>query len=236
MSVPPTNRQSSSSPSGKGRPDESGKAQKKFQLPGRKESLEAKEEEPKKKGIFDLTGNENAIQDKQQALQQQIKTEGVTAAKTAGIEGAAQVNQIGQIVQKMVESMRIGQINGQDFASVDLKKSADVPQAFAGSNLTVSYQDNGIKIHFDNFMTPQQQNSAIALVEKNKDQLHDMVLALNAKNIQVTELSIGTHTVNLPRIEPLPPPFQAPPPAEGETPQGRDRGREGREEPDQGPR
>lgn len=228
MSVPPSGRRPSSTPPSKGRPDDDHKSEKGFHLPGRKEAVDSKQEQPKKKGLFDLTGKEMAIQQKQQEVSQELKMGEVSAEKTAGIEATAQINQVSQLIQKMVETMRIGQIDGKDFASVDLKKGPEVPQAFAGSNLSVSYQANGINIRFDNFMTPQQQNSAINLVEKNKEQLLEMVQALNAKNIQVNELTIGTHSIALPRVEPLPPPFQTPPGAEGETRQQQQRGdREG---------
>jgi hypothetical protein len=238
MSVPPSGRRPGSTPPSKGRrpDDEESKTEKSFRLPQRKGGVQEKDEEPKKKGLFDLTSKEVApMQEKQPGLQPNVKEVQAKAESTAAIGEKAQITQISQLVQRMVETMRIGQIDGKDIASLDLKKGPEVPQAFAGSNLTVSYEVNGITIHFDNFMTPQQQNSAIALVEKNKEQLIEMVQALNAKNIQVHELSIGTHTVTLPRVEPLPPPFQPPPSAEAETRQQRERrdqeqGREGREQ------
>ena len=177
-------------------------------MPGRKEK--AQEQEEKKKGLFDLAQEDMGIQTKQQGLQQNIKAEEIEPGLTAvtGAAAAAQVTQVGQLIQKMVETMHIGQVGGKEFASVDLKTSADVPNAFAGSNLTVSYETNSLTIHFDNFMTPQQQNTAINMVEKNKEQLLQMVEALGAKNIQVAELSIGTHIVALPRPAGLPPPFR----------------------------
>jgi Family of unknown function (DUF5421) len=238
MSVPPSGRRSTDTSPTKGRPDADEKStDKPFQLPQRKEGAEEKKEEPKKKGLFDLTTEETMVQPRQQNVQPDVKmgdqTTEVEIKKTTGVEAKTEVAQIGQLIQNMVESMRVGQVDGKDFATVELKREAEMPRAFVGSHLTISYEANGISIHFDNFMTPQQQNSAITLIEKNKEQLMNMMQALNAKNIQVRELSIGTHTIALPRIEPLPPPFQPPPSAEAETRQQQrrqDQGREGGEE------
>jgi hypothetical protein len=229
MSVPPAKRGQSSTPPGKGRPDETKHTGKEFKLPPKKQQVEGKEEEAKKKGLFDLAAEEMIMQDKQQSLSQELKAESTKVEEVTATRAVAQVNQIGQLVQQMVETMRVGQIDGQDFASLDLKQSPQVPEAFAGSNLTISYQENGIVIKFDNFMTPQQQNTAITLVEKNKEQLQGMIQALAQKNIQVTEFSIGTHVVALPRVTPTPPPFQPEAALRAETEQQR-REREGGEE------
>ena len=208
MSVPPSGRRPSSTPSSKGSPDDTKESQRPFQMPGRKEK--AQEQEEKKKGLFELAQEDMGIQAKQQGLQQNAKTEEIEPGLTAvtGTAAAAQVTQVGQLIQKMVETMYVGQVGGKEFASLNLKTSADVPNAFAGSNLTVSYETNSLTIHFDNFMSPQQQNTAISLVEKNKEQLLQMVEALGAKNIQIAELTIGTHVVALPRPAGLPAPFQ----------------------------
>lgn len=230
MSVPPASRRSSSTPPSKGRPDE-GKSGKEFKLPPKKEHVEAKEEEQqKKKGLFEIAADEMRMQEKQQGLSEEMKTEALSESSATATQAVSEVTQVSQLIQRMVGTMRIGQLDGQDFASMNLKRSSEVPEAFTGSNLTLSYHANGLVIRFDNFMSPQQQNTAITLVEKNKDQLQQMVQALHAKNIQVAELTIGTHTVVLPRIEPLPPPFQPTLTTQAETEQQRERGREGGEE------
>lgn len=235
MSVPPSGRRPSSTPPSKNSPREDEDTQKPFQLPGRKEKPQEQGEQ-KKKGLFDLTPEDAGVQAKQQGLQQNVQTPATEIGEAAitGAAAAAQVTQVGQLVQKMVETMRVGQVGGKDFASLDLKTSADVPQAFAGSNLTISYQANNLTIHFDNFMTPQQQNNAINLVEQNKEQLLQMVEALHAKNIQVTELSIGAHVVALPRVEGLPAPFQPVTTVEAEQTRRQDQGDQGRQQRDQG--
>ena len=233
MSVPPSGRRPSSTPSHKGRPEDASDKDngREFKLPAKNQHLEGKEEDPesKKKGLFDIAGKEAALQDKQQNLSSDLKAQSIKTEAVTGSEAVAEVNKMSELVQKMVETMRIGQVDGKNFASLDLKQGADVPKAFAGSQLTLSYEENGLSIHFDHFMSPQQQNTAINLVEKNKEQLELMVQALSAKNIQVTEITLGTHSIAIPRVAPLPPPFQTPPAAQTETGQQR-REQEGRQE------
>ncbi len=233
--IPPSRGQPASTPPSKGRPDEDKKS-KDFRLPDSKGKVGEKQED-KKKGLFDLAGGDIAIKEKQQNIQQDLKTEDIKTEQVSASEAKAQVAQVGQLVQKMVESMRIGQVDGKDFASLNLSASADVPTSFAGSNLTLSYQQNSLAIRFDNFMTPQQENNAITLVEKNKEQLQQMMQTLQAKNIQVSELLIGTHVVSLPEVQPLPPPFQPTAPSQPESQQReREEGRQGRGEGEGEPR
>lgn len=221
MSVPPSG-QSPSTPPEKGNGPGEGKRKSKrdFNLPGKK----GKEEEGKKKGLFDFGGEPGAKEIKQSVDQQQMG-EMQKAGALQGAEAKATVNSVGQLVQRLVTQMKVG----ENFASMNLTNSTEVPEAFAGSNLTLSYQENALVIHFDNFMTPQQENNAFMLVEKNNEQLVQMVQALQAKNINISELSIGNHMVTLPRVEALPPPFQPPPSAETREEQQRQERQDGEE-------
>lgn len=229
--VPPSGRQPSSTPAGRRRPDEDKKA-KEFRMPDKKgQKTEGKEEEKKKKGVFDLAGEGVEVKEREQFIQQQLKAGDIKSQEISAAEAKAQVNQVAQLVQRMVGQLRIGEVGAKNFASLDLAASADVPTSFAGSNLTLSYQAGALTIHFDNFMTPQQENNAITLVEKHKEQLEQMMQALQAKNIQVAELLIGTHVVSLPQIQPLPPPFQAAPTSQAESQHREREGGEGDEGP-----
>lgn len=228
MSVPPPNQPSPPPPS-RGHRDrepshEKGRSKKDFRLPSKKD------EEEKKKSLFDLAGGQADIRE----LQEEIEQERAAATKEASAISATQtkaaMQAVSQLIQRLVAEMRVGEVNSKNFTSLDLKATPEIPQAFAGSNLTLSYQANSLVIHFDNFMTPQQENNAITLIEKNKEQLLEMVQALQAKNISLHELSIGKHVVQLPRVQPLPPPFQSPQAAGAETRREREEGGEGGEE------
>lgn len=206
MSIPPTgpSRPSSSEePSGDNK-----KAKREFKLPDKK-----------KEDKSDIGGE--AVKEMKQFVSQEQKVAIAKIEQLSPSELKAQISQINQLILSTVESMRVGE------SITDLTlKAGQVPEYFEGGTLTLSYDvNNALIIHFDNI---QQQDAAIALVEKNKEQLQQLVQALHAKNIQVAELSIGNHKVALPRVEPLPPPFQPPPSAEAETRQQRERGEEER--------
>ncbi len=218
MSVPPPSIPPSTPPSrGGDGPRESRRSRRDFNLPkhGRKG-----EKGEKKKDPFDMIGE--GSKEIKEKLSGEKMGEMKAAANIQASEAKAAVSAVTKLIQSVVAEMKVGQVDGKDFASLNLSASADLPEAFAGSNLTVSYQENTLTIHFDNFMTPQQENNAITLVEKNKDQLMELVQTLHAKNITVHELSIGKHVVQLPRVESLPPPFQPTESGAAETRQERE--------------
>lgn len=228
MSVPPPNQPSPPPPS-RGHKDREpshgkGRSKKDFRLPSKKE------EEEKKKSLFDLAGGQAEVRELQQEIEQQRAAETKEASAISATQTKAAMQVVSQMIQRLVAQMRIGQIDAKNFASLDLKASPEIPEAFAGSNLTLSYEANSLVIHFDNFMTPQQQNNAINMIEKNKEQLLEMVQALQAKNITLHELSIGKHVIQLPRVQPLPPPFQAAQAGEAQTRREREGGGEGGDE------
>ncbi len=241
MSVPPSRSSSGSSHHSKKSdgPTSDRKTNKDFNLPrkGRKDEEQSdkkglKEDELKKKSLFDIAGEKGEVpKGLEQDIEAKVMGKAGEAASIQTSQASASVAAIGKLIQSVVTELRIGQVGGKDFTTMNLTtKAGEIPEAFAGSNLTLSYQANSLIIHFDNFMTPQQQNNAITLVEKNKEQLLDMMQALQAKNINIQEMSIGKHVVNLPRVEPLPPPFQPSRGAETETRQQREHQERGGEE------
>lgn len=202
MSVLPPNQSQSSQPSDNDDgPNESNRnSRKEFKLPKGSKDL------TKKKGLNEGV-EEPGVQEMKQNIQQQKMAEAQTAGQVKATQAKATVTAIGQLITRLVTDLKIGQMDGKNFANMNLT-GTDVPESFAGSNLTLSYTSNALSIHFDNFMTPQDQNTAVNLVEKNKEQLVDMIESLRSKGITVEEMSIGNHSVALPHVEKLPPPFQ----------------------------
>lgn len=230
MSVnPPQPSRSPSTSSAKKTPEEElRKKGKEFKLPNK---TGKKEEEEKKKTLFALAQEVMAEQGKQQhfsAEMQKVEKGEAIAPK----EAAAQVAKISQLVLSLVDSLHVAEVGGKGLALLNLKDSSDVPAPFAGSTISLTQQDEGLIIHFDNFADPQQQNLAITLVEKNKEQLEDMIQALNAKNIQVAELSLGEHVITLPRVIPPQTPIQpiALAARSQSSHEQREQGKEGRDE------
>jgi len=199
-----------------------------FRMPGRKEEKgkeklkekvkeKEKEEEKKKKVLADVTYAE-APKELKQGVAMGAEVKG--AEKVATLTPAEAMGKITQLIQNMATEMRVGTVGGQNFVSLTLGKGPEVPQVFTDAHLTINVQPGGLVIQFDRFSSPQNEQTAIFIVEQNKEQLEDMMRVLAAKNIQVAQLNIGAHQVALPRIEPLPPPFQpaAPTGAEGRFP------------------
>jgi len=228
MSIPPT-QPSSTPPSSNGDqgPEDKKKRRRDFKLPEKGE----KEEEKRKKGVFEIAGDTTVKELKQQVQQ---STQELKAEETSAISAKATISQVSQLIQRMVSQMQIGSVGGKTFASLNLSGSNEVPGAFQGSNLTLSYEKNGLIIRFDNFMSPQQQQNAFTLIERNKEQLAQMIQNLQSKNIQVAELNIGDRSITLPRVEPLPPPFQPLPSSQAETKRDRGGGGGGEQEKREG--
>jgi len=219
-SIPPSNR--NNPPSNQPAKDKSVRGKgKEFKLPKEKKGRpQEKEEAPKKKkNILDVAGDEAQVQQKQPGVQQDIKTAELKSEQMTASIAKSQVDQVGKLIQRMVGSLRIGEIDGQNLASLNLKEVPEVPESFAGSNLTLSYHEGALAIRFDNFMTPQQENTAITMVEKNKEQLEQMIQNLAAKNIHITEMRIGEHVIVLPEVQALPRPFETTAPFQPQTQQ-----------------
>jgi hypothetical protein len=127
-----------------------------------------------------------------------------------GIEARDAVAKVSEIIQRLVTQLQIGAIGGKNFASLDLKGTEDIPTYLRNTTLNITQDPDGLIIRFSNFESPQQQALAIQAIEKNKDALQQLMQSLHDRNINVVEMQLGNHSVTLPRVEPLPPPFQAP--------------------------
>ncbi len=212
MGIPP-HMPSGSTPPSAGRPSESdkGRPKKEFRLPDKKEKEGKKDE---KKDVFEekkegkVTGVSEQIK-QETKLDDSMRAE--ESASVSSVETKQEIAKVAQLIQAMVAQMRIGSVEGKEFASLDLKGTPNIPSFLANTTLTLTQSSQGLLIHFSNFETPQQQALAIKAVEQNKEELAQLMLNLQTKNINVAELQMGNYTVALPRIEPLPPPFRTTP-------------------------
>lgn len=226
MGIPPSNIPPGGSTSAsRSSESDKGKPKKDFRLPEKKGAKDDETEKPfdllKKKGPKDDQSDFGQMADlaKQQALAEG-KVADATKAELSAVEAKAAITKIAEIIFKLVAQMQVGAVGGKNFASLDLKGTADIPAYLQNTSLYVTQTAEGISIRFTNFESPQQQALAIAAIEQNKEQLTQLMLNLQTKNIAVADMTIGTHTVNLPRIEPLPPPFRPEPPARADTEAG----------------
>ncbi len=223
FNLPPNQPPSRSSDSDKGRP------KKEFRLPDKKKGGGEKEEKEK---LFEYKKEREAVGEAQiqtqlseQKLSQAEKAENIS--ELSGLEAKQAAAKTAELIQKMILQLQVGTVGGKNFASIDLKDTADVPSFFANTNLTLTQSTDGLIVRFTNFESAQQQAKAIQAVEMHKEQLSQMMMNLQAKNIVIAELQIGTHSVTLPRIEPLPPPFR--PSSSSQTESGKREQKQGRE-------
>lgn len=177
------------------------RANRDFELPQKKKEKFPKDKKEKKKDdLGDIfTGMRNVESLKSQVTPEHDIGEVKGITKSAGA-GSTAVGQIGKLIQKLVSEMRIGKVGEKSIVEMTLSAKT-APEVFAGSNLTLSYKENALVIHFDNFTTPQQERNALVLVEQNKKQLLSLMEVLQSKNIMVNEFSIGTHKITLPRLD-----------------------------------
>ncbi|NGX55052.1 MAG: hypothetical protein KR126chlam2_00674 [Chlamydiae bacterium] len=199
MGIPPTKLPPSSSRSGgddSSRVDK-GKSKKEFKLP------QKGEKGGEQKTLFDISSEE-----------QQAQTSSVESAATQQAQ-TQQITQISALILRMVDQLGVGTVGGKEFASLDLKGSADVPEFFANSTITLTQSDEGLVVKFSNFESLQQQQDAIKAIEQNQQQLEQMMLNLQAKNINLVNLQIGSYSIALPTVQTVKP--LEPPPITSET-------------------
>lgn len=105
------------------------------------------------------------------------------------------------IIASVVESMLIGEIDGQKMVEITLSDKADVPFIFSKSNLSIVQDGNEISISFSNFMDEVQAMDANQLVTSNPMQLQGLITSLKDKNLTLTSMKIGAQVVQLPTLE-----------------------------------
>lgn len=219
MGIPPTRMPPQPSTPGKDTSSdkvEGKKPQKEFKLPKKGE------EEGEQKGLQPAP-EQQAV--KAQIEEGQISEEISTQAPVAGTQ-AAQVAKVGELISQMVARLGVGTIEGKNFASLDLKGTADVPVFLANTTLTLTQTDNGLVVNFSNFESLSQQQTAILTMEKQTEQLQLLVNNLSAKGIQLADLTLGTYSISLPPPQAVTP--IQPPPITAEA--KREEGRRGGEE------
>lgn len=218
MQIPPSKFPPSSSTSGKesgpGRvSSDKGKTGKDFKLPstqekGTDQGTDEKEIAKKGKGktLFDVSAAKTSDQTADELAQIAAAGEtGTTSAQQmASIDSQASVAKIADLITTMVDRVGIGTIGGKSYASLDLKASPEVPDFFAGATLTLTQTDRGLNIQFTN-MTTQQQQAAVTAIEQNKQQLAQLQLNLQARNITLANLQIGDRIITLPQVQPTKP-------------------------------
>lgn len=223
MGIPPSRLPPSSSGSESSSSDrvQDGKSKKDFKLPNKTDQEGGKQ------------GKLMEMAKEQQSIKGQL-SQGEIAAETASqTTAAASVAKVGELISQMVAQLGVGVVGGKDFASIELKGTAEIPEFLANTTLSLTATNSGLVVNFSNFESLSQQQTAILTIEQQTEQLQQLVNNLQAKGIQLADLQIGTHSITLPTpqaITPIqPPPIS--PEAQREEGQrgGQDQGGEGPE-------
>ncbi|EPP39108.1 putative outer protein E, partial [Chlamydia psittaci 84-8471/1] len=105
------------------------------------------------------------------------------------------------VIASTVESMIVADVNGQQLVELVLDAEGNVPEVFAGANLTLVQSGTDLSVKFSNFMDDVQLTEAVNLISNNPSQLAGLVESLKNLRLNLTELTVGTSIVQLPTIE-----------------------------------
>jgi len=172
---------------------------KEFRLPSKKKEQE--EKKPKVKEVVVGSFLQN--------FPDNIVIEGgkveISKLSTSSIEIKLSIDKITALIQQMVDGMRIGQVDGKESVSIDLKTTPEVPHFLTGANLTITQVEKGtITVHFTN-LSESNLKVAINVMEQRRGELENLIQNLHMKNITLAELCIGEQRVVIPRVESLTP-------------------------------
>ncbi|BAE81740.1 hypothetical protein CF0968 [Chlamydia felis Fe/C-56] len=129
-----------------------------------------------------------------------VSSEAVVESATVAI-ASADLQWVQEIIASTVESMIIADIDGQQLIELVLDSEGNVPEVFAGANLTLVQSGVDLSVKFSNFVDNTQMAEAMNLIVNNPEQLTGLVEALKNRHLNLTELTIGSSIVQLPTIE-----------------------------------
>ncbi|SPN73823.1 hypothetical protein C10C_0675 [Chlamydia serpentis] len=108
---------------------------------------------------------------------------------------------IQDLILSTVESMVISEMNGDQLVELVLDANANVPEVFAGANLTLVQSGKELSVKFSSFVDAAQMTEAANLVVNNPSQLTSLVNALKNYQLTLKEFTVGNLLVQLPKLE-----------------------------------
>lgn len=129
-----------------------------------------------------------------------VSSEAVVESTTVAI-GSADLQWVQDVIASTVESMMVADVNGQQLIELVLDAEGNVPDIFAGANLTLVQTGTDLSVKFSNFVDNAQMAEAMNLIVNNPSQLAGLVEALKNRHLNLTELAVGSSIVQLPTIE-----------------------------------
>lgn len=148
-------------------------------------------------------GEAQAQLSSQQQSQQIAGDVSAGEVKGQAIQASKQVDNVKQAILKMVDSMRIGQMEGKSLLNAKLKTDATIHQALRGAEVRLEMTEEGLKVHIEPIAG--QKDMAQSLIAEHHDQVVKLQAALAAKNIHLHHMQVGDHVVELPHDKILSP-------------------------------
>ena len=168
-----------------------GQSEKPFVL-SRKEQQKGEEEVKEKKQNQDLAAN---LVQSQHTMELKKMGEEISTEQMDRTAGA----QICQRLYDMIAQLAVGTIGSKDIVQATLKQE-QVPAPFAGAQLIIQKEPNGIVVSFSQFNVGQEK-LALQMVQSNSQQLVELVDRLNQKKLPLLSLRIGNHNIQLPELK-----------------------------------
>ncbi|WP_139414037.1 DUF5421 family protein [Chlamydia abortus] len=129
-----------------------------------------------------------------------VSSEVVVESSTVAV-ASADLQWVQDVIASTVESMIVADVNGQQLVELVLDAEGNVPEVFAGANLTLVQSGTDLSVKFSNFIDEVQLTEAVNLIANNPSQLAGLVEALKNLRLNLTEFTVGTSIVQLPTIE-----------------------------------
>ncbi|WP_375793736.1 DUF5421 family protein [Chlamydia sp. 12-01] len=129
-----------------------------------------------------------------------VSSEVVVESATVAV-ASADLQWVQEVIANTVESMMVADVNGQQLIELVLDTEGNVPEIFAGANLTLVQSGTDLSVKFSNFVDNAQMAEAMNLIVNNPSQLAGLVGALKNRHLNLTELTVGSSIVQLPTVE-----------------------------------
>jgi|GEM_PF-5377932 len=148
----------------------------------------------------DEHGAELASQQRSMEIISSGKAESV---KTEGVAAAQQMTNTNNVILKMVDSMRLGQLGDKQLLEAQLKTDDTIHTSLQGATIRLELTSEGLRV----FIEPVagQKDIAEALIAAHHDSVTKLQESLAAKNITLQHLQVGDLVADLPYEKPLSP-------------------------------
>ena len=142
--------------------------------------------------------NAEGLQSQQQQQMRQaegIQESGKVAMRT--VESIKQIDNVKLVILRMVDSMEIGKSGETSLLNATLKNDASIHESLRLATVKLEMTTEGLKVQID--PVDGQKDMAESLIAQHHDQVAQLQQTLAAKNINLLQLQVGDHIVELPQ-------------------------------------